>query len=213
MNRNWPVLILFSSLFCATYAEQRVVLFGNDDALALAIRNLSQQQRDALNNLTISFEKIGTLSATPMGRKRQIIAFDVHADYFLEKISGYILKARLPESPQIQLHVEEINVSYFVAIDVGAVVPEVRIGMRYRFVGVPNSICGEVVSGKRYVVWLSLGRHPKTQLYFSEAVYRALILTMLQAANATSVEMNPHATKGKRPPCDLLDEDVRRDAS
>jgi hypothetical protein len=48
----------------------------------------------------------------------------------------------------------------------------------------PYTVQGGIVSGRSYMTGLfeSFSKSDKTKLYFAEALYRAMILTMLQAA-------------------------------
>ncbi|HRI82009.1 MAG TPA: hypothetical protein PLF88_06210 [Opitutaceae bacterium] len=172
---------------CASLGARQVILVGNNDALALAVENLGQKQLDSLSNISLTFDKFGTVPAVYRRERSPETIFDVNVDRFLEKLSK--LKVTPPEIiPEFKVHIDGIGISYFIAADTGASRPQFQVELSCRIDGISSNTQGMVTSGRSYVVWFSPANHLGVQLYCSETLYRALILTILKATDMITDE-------------------------
>lgn len=179
--------VFVTLLVTTSYADKRTFVGNNRSALELAIQNLSPKQVDSLTQLSLSAPSMGEVRALRFNsQQRSSRVFDYALDGFISDIQAWIALHRGTTSRTIvSLRLAEVKIFSFVSATGGfADAPMVRVELTLSGATGECVVYGITVSGRSYMtgVFESFSKSEKTRLYFAEALYRALILTMLQAA-------------------------------
>jgi hypothetical protein len=192
MNRRTLILpTVFSLLLCVGHARQNILLHPHSAALELALTNVSAEQRQALARLRISHTLDGVVDGQVLHGKRSRRLLVPMGEFLTDLAKWASREPRAFGSSVSQVMVCDLRFSYFIASDVGLDVPQIRIEITTREQDGRNKVyVGSVVSGHGFTTGLfeAFADSPKTQQYFSETVYRALMLTLLEASNLATPE-------------------------